>query len=157
MKTQQIGNSPLISSRLSYGCMRIAGTFNPADVTPEKRANGKAAVIAAFEAGYTLFDHADIYCRGLCEKIFGDAVRSTPSLKRSNFLIATKCGIRFPNVPPGSPHRPALANASLNFTVREAIRRSHAAAITSPLPATGPRKQATVGFGIRWSSSGISP
>ncbi len=38
---------------------------------PQGEAEGRRAVIAAYEAGYTLFDHADIYCRGVCESVFG--------------------------------------------------------------------------------------
>ena len=34
-------------------------------------ATGMAAVRAAYDAGYTLFDHSDIYGRGECERIFG--------------------------------------------------------------------------------------
>src|SRR4051812_41823507 len=67
MKQIQIGGTPLRSSRLAYGCWRIAGTWDPAAVTQESEAKGKAAVLAAFEAGYTLFDHADIYCDGVAE------------------------------------------------------------------------------------------
>ncbi|MBS1724245.1 MAG: aldo/keto reductase [Armatimonadetes bacterium] len=105
MNTQEIGGSGLVTTRLSYGCMRIAGTWTPADITPEMRERGRRAVIAAYEAGYTLFDHADIYCRGECEAIHGEVMRDIPSM-RSQILIATKCGIRFPGEPsPESPHR----------------------------------------------------
>jgi predicted oxidoreductase len=105
MKSQKIGQSDLVSSRLAYGCMRIAGTWNPREIDSGKRQRAFGAVHAAFEAGYTLFDHADIYCRGECERLFGDVLRQTPSLRREKFLIATKCGIQFPDDPPGSPHR----------------------------------------------------
>jgi predicted oxidoreductase len=105
MKTQLIGASPLVSTRLAYGCMRIAGTWNPAEITPEREAAGRAAVIAAWEAGYTLFDHADIYCRGGCESIFGKVLKEVSGM-RAGVLIATKCGIRFGGDPePDSPHR----------------------------------------------------
>lgn len=105
MKSVMIGKSCLLSSRLAYGCMRVAGTWNPAEITSERRAAGKKAIVAAFEAGYTLFDHADIYCRGACESIFGEVVREVPELKR-RALVITKCGIRFPGDPdPSSPHR----------------------------------------------------
>lgn len=105
MQTQSIGRSDLKATTLAYGCMRIAGTWNPAEITPAKEAAGKAAVIAAFENGYKLFDHADIYCRGECERIFGQVLREVPELKRVA-LIATKCGVRFPGEPlPDSPHR----------------------------------------------------
>lgn len=105
MKSVTLGKSPLLCSRLSYGCMRVAGTWNPAEISPERRASGKRAILAAFEAGYTLFDHADIYCRGGCESIFGEVLREQPELKR-RALVITKCGIRFGGDPhPTSPHR----------------------------------------------------
>jgi predicted oxidoreductase len=105
MKTQPLGKSELVSSRLAYGCMRIAGTWKPQEVTPERAAAGRRAVLAAYEAGYTLFDHADIYCRGMCETIFGQALKEHPGI-RDRIVVATKCGIRFPGDPnPESPHR----------------------------------------------------
>jgi hypothetical protein len=50
MKTMQIGKSDLTSSRLAYGCWRVAGTWNPAEVTPSSEAAGRAAILAAYEA-----------------------------------------------------------------------------------------------------------
>jgi predicted oxidoreductase len=105
MKTQTLGTSKLISSRLSFGNMRCVDTWTPADATPERRAAGVKAHIAAYEAGYTLFDTADIYCRGVCEQVLGQTLREVPGM-RDNILIATKCGIRFGGDPlPDSPHR----------------------------------------------------
>src|SRR5206468_11478266 len=66
MQTIQLGKSSLTGSRLAYGCWRIAGSPEAAKVTAETQAAGRKAVIAAFEAGYTLFDLADIYCEGVC-------------------------------------------------------------------------------------------
>ena len=43
--------------------------------------------------GVTSFDHADIYGDYSCEKIFGNALRLQPSL-RKNMQIITKCGIK---------------------------------------------------------------
>ena len=105
MKTVRLGNSTLSCSRLAYGCWRIAGGWDPAAVTPESKAQGRRAVLAAFEAGYTLFDHADIYCGGLAESLFGQVLKEVPEM-RARILIATKCGIRFAGDPnPGSPFR----------------------------------------------------
>src|SRR5882762_7754305 len=98
MKSIPIGKSPFISSRLAYGCWRIAGSWNPAEVTAKSRAAGKQAVIAAYEAGYTLFDHADIYCDGVAEEIFGEVLKEVSGM-RERVLIATKCGIRKPGQP----------------------------------------------------------
>ena len=105
MQTIALGVSPLQSSRLAYGCWRTAGTWNRAEVTPAGRAAGRRAIIAASEAGYTLFDNADIYCGGEAERILGEALKEVPGL-RERSLIATKGGIRAGGDPePGCPPR----------------------------------------------------
>src|SRR4249920_1652902 len=98
MKTTQIGASPLVASRLAYGCWRIADRGSDPKT-------GQRAVLAAVEAGYTMFDHADIYCDGESEKLFGRVLKESPGL-RNRVVIATKCGIRKPAEPhPDSPYR----------------------------------------------------
>ena len=105
MHTVKLGVSSLSSSRIAYGCWRSAGTSNPAEVTSESEAAGRRAIIAAYEAGYTLFDNADIYCRGVCEEILGRALCEVSGM-RERVLIATKCGIRFAGDPrPEAPKR----------------------------------------------------
>jgi predicted oxidoreductase len=105
MKVIPLGNSSISGSRLAYGCWRIAGTWTPAEVTADTRANGRKAVIAAYEAGYTLFDQADIYCDGETEKIFGQVLKEVSGM-RERIVLATKCGIRKPGDPkPNSPYR----------------------------------------------------
>jgi predicted oxidoreductase len=98
MQKTSLGVSSLESSRLAYGCWRIAGSWNPADVTPDLEAAGRRAVIAAYEAGYTLFDNADIYCRGVAETILGQVLKEVSGM-RQNVVVATKCGIQ----PAGNP------------------------------------------------------
>jgi predicted oxidoreductase len=105
MKVIPLGTSSLKTTRLAYGCWRLAGTWVAAEVTPEGMASGRRAVISAYEAGYTLFDNADIYCDGVAETILGQALRQAPGM-REQVLIATKCGIRWASEPhPSSPHR----------------------------------------------------
>jgi predicted oxidoreductase len=104
MKTIPLGVSPLISSRLAYGCWRVAGTGDPIRLTPDQRAAGVRAIVAAYEAGYTLFDNADIYARGVAEEILGQAFKQVPEM-RQRVLVLTKCGVCPPDFPqPGSPH-----------------------------------------------------
>lgn len=103
MNTIQIGTSSLFGSRLAYGCWRIAGG-NPAELTPDKATAGRRAVIAAYEAGYTLFDHADIYGRGAAERLFGQVLKEVKGM-RERIVVATKCGIR----PEGTPESGELA------------------------------------------------
>ena len=94
-----------MTTRMAYGCMRIAFGWEPEKVTAENRGRGRKAVISAWEAGYRLFDHADIYCSGVCESIFAEAMREVPGMRRE-IVIATKCGIRFGGEPaPDSPGR----------------------------------------------------
>jgi len=89
MQTLTLGTSPLTCSRLAYGCWRLAGSEGG---PRHDDAVGIAAVRAAYDAGYTLFDNADIYGRGECERIFGKAMRDIPGM-RQRIVLATKCGI----------------------------------------------------------------
>ena len=123
MKQQRIGVTGLTTSRLSYGCMRISGTWDPKNFTSEMDAKGQAAVIAAYEAGYTLFDHADIYGRGLCEEIFGRVLKQVSGM-RQEVVIATKCGIRFPGDPnPDSPHRYDFSKSHILESCEKSLQR----------------------------------
>jgi predicted oxidoreductase len=113
----------MISPRLSYGCMRISGTWEPKEVDPDRVAAGKAAVLAAWESGYRLFDHADIYCQGVCEEIFGQVLRDVSGM-RDQVLIATKCGIRSPGDPkPHSPHRYDFSAEHIIASCEKSLKR----------------------------------
>ena len=93
-----LGTSPLMSSRLAYGCWRLAES-------PDGPGGGRRAVIAAYEAGYTLFDNADIYGRSEAEKILGAALKEIRDM-RQRILVLTKCGVRHGGHPnPDSPNR----------------------------------------------------
>ena len=123
MNTVSLGKSALTSSRLAYGCWRIAGTWEPKQVTRENEAQGRAAVIAAYEAGYTLFDHADVYCDGVTETIFGQALKEVPGM-RERVVIATKCGIRKPGDPRGdSPYRFDFSGDYIVWSCEQSLKR----------------------------------
>jgi predicted oxidoreductase len=105
MKNQILGRGELVSSRLAYGCMRIAGTWNRSEFNESLEKVGQEAVQCAYEAGYTHFDHADIYGVGISEEIFGRVLKKIPEMRR-RVLIATKCGIRWKGEPDArAPHR----------------------------------------------------
>lgn len=122
MDITRIGRSSLSASRLAYGCWRIAGTWDPAEVTAASEAAGRRALLAAVEAGYTFFDHADIYCHGVGETIFGQFLREHPGL-RERLVLATKCGIRRPDVPPGAPYRYDFSRAYIVESCRASLQR----------------------------------
>jgi predicted oxidoreductase len=100
MEQVPLGSSPLTSSRIAYGCWRIATSGD----TKTDLLTARNAVVAALEAGITFFDLADIYCNGRAESAFGQFMHEHPEL-RKKILIGTKCGIRFADESTGAPYR----------------------------------------------------
>lgn len=102
--------------------MRIAGTWNPKEITPEREQAGIQSIWAAYEAGFNFFDHADIYSQGGCESIHGAALKQHPELR--NAIVATKCGIRFGGDPnPDSPHRYDFSKEHILWSCDQSLRR----------------------------------
>ena len=110
METIRLGGSDVDASRLAYGCMRIA----------EDRDRGKRAIHAAVDAGYTLFDHADIYAGGDSELLFGEVLRESPSL-RDRVLVQGKCGIRLADE--RGPQRYDFSSAHIVSSVEGSLTR----------------------------------
>lgn len=123
MKTQLLGQSSLRVGRLSYGCMRISGSWDRTTVDAAAIERATAAVEAAFESGYTLFDHADIYGDTACESIFGQLLKQHPGW-REQMILVTKCGIRFEDEPqPGQPHRYDFSYEHIVRSAEESLQR----------------------------------
>ncbi len=105
MQQIQLHGSDLRCSRLAYGCWRIIAAGKAVEVTPQREDDARNAILAAYDSGYTLFDHADIYSDGLAEWVFGRLLRDKKDL-RDKILIASKCGIRKAGDPtPSAPYR----------------------------------------------------
>ena len=83
-------NSPLV-----YGCMTLGGAWGQGRIPASQYDAARDAVHAAHRAGFTLFDHADIYIGGDSETVFGHLLAEDPEL-RAAVQIQTKCGIRLP-------------------------------------------------------------
>lgn len=81
---QDIGQTGLKGSRVSLGCMRMAGL----DV-----AAAKEVLSTSLDLGINFFDHADIYGKGESERRFAGAMAEL-GLKREDLIIQSKCGIR---------------------------------------------------------------
>ncbi|MDP7010047.1 MAG: aldo/keto reductase [Verrucomicrobiota bacterium] len=120
MKNIRIGNSRIKGSQLAYGCWRIAGTWDGRKVKAKGREAGVKAILAAHEAGYTLFDHADIYCDGISEELFGLALKQSKALEKSA-VIATKCGIRIPES--NEPYRYDLSGNHIVQSCEKSLQR----------------------------------
>jgi predicted oxidoreductase len=122
METVMLGTSSIRSSRIAYGCWRIAG-WDSAEVTPEREATGRQAVITAYEAGLTLFDHADVYCSGEAERIFGQVLDEVSGM-RERVIVATKCGIRKQGDPQSdAPYRYDFSAGHIVWSCEQSLKR----------------------------------
>ena len=118
MEYVNLGNGNISSSRLIYGCMRIAG-----DNSYESRKKGKRAIRKAIDEGFNHFDHADIYEKGICEDIFSDVMKEIPGL-RDKLLITGKCGIISKNNPyKGNPMRYDFSKKHIIRSVEGSLSR----------------------------------
>ncbi len=104
MKTIPLGPTDLQVTRLSYGAMRISGSWDKEKVDEAAIERGIRSLESAVEAGYTFIDHADIYGDTTCEMIHGRALDRHPEW-RDRLVVATKCGIRWEDEPKGAPQR----------------------------------------------------
>lgn len=116
--SRPLGKSGIAVSPIAWGMWRFAG------VGPQE---GRALIEAAFAAGVTLFDTADIYGFdgaggfGDAEALLGDILAETPSL-RERMVLATKGGIT-PPVPydSGRDYLMAALEASLRRLKTEQV------------------------------------
>ena len=76
-------------SRIIWGIMRLLDWNQSASETA-------ALIHKVLELGITSFDHADIYGKFRVEEAFGKALAEA-SLRREDYQIVTKTGIRFPS------------------------------------------------------------
>lgn len=84
MKKITLGTSNVEAGEIALGCMRM-----------DKLSKTEAAKVIenALEVGVDLFDHADIYGKGMSEEVFADALELV-SASRDQLILQTKCGIR---------------------------------------------------------------
>ena len=121
MDTIQLGDS-LQVSRLAYGCWRILGPES-AEANPERETGARKAITAAYEAGFTFFDHADVYADGSAETVFGRVLKETSGM-RQRIVITTKCGIRRKGVPhPDSPYRYDFSADHIVASCEQSLKR----------------------------------
>lgn len=83
MEKINLGKSNLKVPSIAIGCMRI-NSMGKEELTNY--------IKFCVENGLNFFDHADIYGRGECEKLFGEALKNS-GIKREDIIIQSKCGI----------------------------------------------------------------
>ena len=121
MRTYLLPHTDLHITRLAYGCMSLAGwDSNPPTHVDRKRA--ASMLETALELDINFFDTADIYGRGKCETVFGEALKQVPGA-RDSLLIQTKCGIRFQGDTLGAPQRYDFSYEHIVASVDGSLRR----------------------------------
>ncbi len=104
MKTRRLGNSDLEVSVVGLGCNNFGGRLELSQT--------KAVVHAAFDAGITLFDTADIYGgRGGSEMQLGEILGK----ERQKIILASKFGMKMSD--DGTPDKPQQG-ASREYILR---------------------------------------
>lgn len=83
MRTIELGKSNMQVPVIASGCMRMNGL-------DEKQA--ASFIEKALSLSVNFFEHADIYGKGDCEKIFSKAIDMKPCV-REKIILQSKCGI----------------------------------------------------------------
>lgn len=123
MQTLNITEFQPAPSRIALGCMTFGKTWDGQAPSHEILPRATEALEAAVKGGINFFDHADIYCAGRSEEIFGEALREL-ALPRESLWVQTKCGIRFPDTPDkGMPHRFDYSYAHIMASVEGSLKR----------------------------------
>jgi predicted oxidoreductase len=123
MRTTAIPHTDFKPARVIFGCMNLGRRWDAKPLTEDQRKEAFRAIEAGLEIGMNMFDHADIYCHGFSESVFGEYLKSHPSL-RDTLIIQSKCGIRFGGSPRlDDPGRYDFSHAHITGAVDGILRR----------------------------------
>jgi aryl-alcohol dehydrogenase-like predicted oxidoreductase len=110
MKYRELGTSGLIVSEIGFGCMSLSGGYG----APTERSAAIKVIRAAYEAGVTFFDTAEVYGLRANEDLVGEALAPF----RDKVTIATKFGFDLDKYP-GLNSRPE----HIKKVVEECLKR----------------------------------
>jgi predicted oxidoreductase len=80
------------ASQIVYGCMGLGG-WNNNLVAEQDVAQTQKIIETCLENKINVFDLADVYTNGKAEEVFGQVLKSKPSL-RKNIVLQTKVGVK---------------------------------------------------------------
>jgi len=110
MKTYQIPQTDLETSRIAYGTWHLGGSWDNEPPSDEIKKRADALIHEAVEQGITLIDLADIYTRGKSDAVVGEVIKNDPSI-RDKVLLQAKSGI----VLPGELHVGSIAHYDFSY------------------------------------------
>ncbi len=115
MNYRFLGNSGLEVSELCFGVMTFGGSKEWGGVGSTSVSEARELVAIAIDHGINIFDTADIYHEGQSEEVLGQVVAD----RRSEVLIASKCGFRMKPGPMGD----GLSRARIIEACEASLRR----------------------------------
>ncbi|SEN79187.1 Predicted oxidoreductase [Pseudorhodobacter antarcticus] len=116
MQQRELGRGGPLVSAIGLGCLSFGGIFGTTD-----RAASLGALDAAWEAGITFYDTANIYGAGVSETMLGDWLAD----RGHRAVVATKVGI-VTTPPRGFNNSAAYIRAELEASLRR-LRTDHVA------------------------------
>lgn len=122
MQTVPLGPTDLQVTRLCYGGLRLAPSWDPEKCDEAAIERGINMLESAVDAGFNFIDHADIYGGTMCETIHGRAIERHPDW-RDKLVVATKCAVRNPDQPKGAPHRYDFSGGYIRQSVDGSLKR----------------------------------
>jgi len=104
--------------------MQFGGSWEPgAEILESARNRARIALETVLELGWDFFDHADIYCAGRSEALFGDLIREL-KVDRKSIIVQSKCGIRLPDQPnTGDPLRYDFSREHIIASAEGSLKR----------------------------------
>lgn len=104
--------------------MHFGGTWERgSEISDEARRRAREALEAALEIGIDFFDHANVYCWGRSERLFGELAQEM-GLKREDYVLQSKVGIRYKGDPtPTAPKRYEFSYAHIMEQVEGSLER----------------------------------
>jgi aryl-alcohol dehydrogenase-like predicted oxidoreductase len=111
---QQRKLGPFEISAIGLGCMGLSHAYG----TPPDPGTAAQVLLKALDLGYTFFDTAALYGLGANETLIGNTLRH----RRSEFVLASKCGMLRPRELDGRPE-------VLKRTCEDSLRRLQTGAI----------------------------
>jgi aryl-alcohol dehydrogenase-like predicted oxidoreductase len=109
MQTRKLG--PFEVSAIGLGCMNLSHAYG----APPDEATGQAILERALELGCTHFDTAALYGLGANETLVGKTLKP----RRSEFVLASKCGLRIE----GGTREISSRPEKIRLTLEESLRR----------------------------------
>ena len=119
MPTRKLG--PFDVSAIGLGCMNLSHAYG----APVSAEQGERVLLAALDAGVTLFDTATLYGFGANEMLVGKVMKP----HRHKFTLASKCGMQGVDVAGGSTSGGKLVRvidgrpATIQKTLEDSLRR----------------------------------